>query len=144
MFFTTTLFTLHFPVETFYQYNPFTISPCWFLSTGRCLETSVLLFEMEVTHPWKIQLQDAGWQCSLFPFHLSVTPTWILLVTLRGWHKVLFPRILGELQPSSAHPPSPWMHTWPWPGTLQGFLLNISTSLKTTKKDQCWPSLGNH
>lgn len=50
---------------------------------------------------------------------------------------------------------TPWMHAWPWPGTrtLQvhavdlasvGFLLNTSTSLKTTTKDQSWPSLGNH
>lgn len=48
IFFTTIFFTLHFPVETFDQCNPFAISSGWFFPT---LETfSVLLCGMKVTH----------------------------------------------------------------------------------------------
>lgn len=114
MFFTTMFFTLHFPVETFYQYNPFTISSWWFLPTDGCLETfSVVLFEMKVTHPWNIHDQVAAVGRRLTVLLVSISPLCNTHLNfadhthIRGGRKSCYPGALGELQPPAPHPPSP-------------------------------------
>lgn len=113
MFFTTRLFTFHFPVEAFCQYNPFTISSCWFLPTDRCLETfSVLSFEMKVAHPWNIHNQLAAVGHRLTVLLVSISPLCKTNLNFadhtQGSQKILLPRCFGRTAAfcsSSSFPP---------------------------------------